>query len=64
MKCHAFTPGSLTVREIIIGDSKAIRRVLGNIVELLGFEVLDAADGLDGLELLTAAGQVELVLLT
>ena len=63
MKCHAFTPGGLTVREIIIGDSKAIRRVLGNIVELLGFEVLDAADGLDGLELLTAAGQVELVLL-
>ena len=51
------------MRAIIIDDSKAMRRVLGNIVEALGFEVLDAADGLEGLELLTATGQVELVLL-
>ncbi len=51
------------MRALVIDDSKAIRLILGRIVKQIGFDVLEAANGLEALEQLKKAeGSVDLAL--
>ena len=50
------------MRALVIDDSKAIRMILGKILESIGFEVIDAADGAEALEKLKTAGKLDLAL--
>jgi len=50
------------VRALIIDDSKALRAIVGKLVKGLGFEVLEAGNGREGLEQLKSKGTVELSL--
>jgi two-component system chemotaxis response regulator CheY len=43
------------VRALVIDDSKAIRLILGRIVKQIGFDVLEAGNGLEALEQLKNA---------
>ncbi|MFN8706970.1 MAG: response regulator [Phycisphaerae bacterium] len=47
---------------LIIDDSRAMRRILRQIVEPLGFEILEASNGQEGLACLHQAGRVEVCL--
>lgn len=47
---------------LIIDDSRAMRRILRQIVEPLGFEILEAGNGQEGLACLHMAGKVEVTL--
>lgn len=47
---------------LIIDDSRAMRRILTKIVAPLGFEVVEAENGQEGLEQLRATEDVEVVL--
>ncbi len=47
---------------LIIDDSRAMRRILNQIVSGLGFEVLEAGNGQEGLDVLSAFEDIELVL--
>lgn len=47
---------------LIIDDSRAMRRILRQIVEPLGFEILEAGHGQEGLACLHMAGKVEVTL--
>jgi len=47
---------------LIIDDSRAMRRILRQIVEPLGFRVVEAGNGREGLEALAVNDQVELCL--
>jgi two-component system chemotaxis response regulator CheY len=46
---------------MIVDDSKTIRNLLAFVVKSEGFKVTTAEDGLDGLEKLYSAGQVDLI---
>ena len=46
-----------------VDDSKATRMFVGNAVEVLGFEFLQAEDGQDALNVLEKEGAVDLILL-
>lgn len=50
------------MRALIVDDSKAMRSIVGRIVKQIGFEVLEAANGVEGLEQLKTHGDVELIL--
>ncbi len=50
------------MKALIIDDSRAMRRILKQIVTGLGFEVLEAGNGQEGLEVLFGSEDVELVL--
>ena len=50
------------MRALIVDDSKAMRSIVGRIVKQIGFEILEAANGLEGLEKLKTCGEVELIL--
>ena len=50
------------MRALVIDDSRAIRSIVGKTVRELGFEVLEASNGREGIAQLTQAGRVELVL--
>jgi len=50
------------VRALVIDDSKAIRLILGKIVKEIGFDVLEAANGLEALEQLKNAESIDLAL--
>ena len=47
---------------LIIDDSRAMRRILAKIVQPLGFEIIEAENGQDGLDQLFSNDDVELVL--
>lgn len=48
---------------LIIDDSRAMRRILGRIVEPLGFSILEAEHGQEGIEQLSLhADEIEVVL--
>ena len=47
---------------LIIDDSRAMRRILRRIVAPLGFNILEAGDGQEGLDQFYAASDVEVVL--
>ncbi len=50
------------MRALVIDDSKAIRLILGKILQDIGFEVTGAANGLEGLKELKAADKMDLAL--
>ena len=47
---------------LIIDDSRAMRRILAKIVQPLGFEIIEAENGQEGLDQLFSNDDVELVL--
>ena len=47
---------------LVIDDSKAIRLILAQILQDIGYHVIDAADGLEALKLLKEQEKVDLVL--
>ncbi|MEW6674172.1 MAG: response regulator [Thermodesulfobacteriota bacterium] len=52
------------MRILSVDDSNATRQFIKRAIDVLGFEFLEAADGKEGLELLTAeGGKVDLILL-
>ena len=50
------------MRALIVDDSRAMRRILRQIVEPLGFEIAEAGHGIEALERLNENPQMELVL--
>ncbi len=50
------------MRALIIDDSKALRAIVGKLVKGLGFEVLEAGNGREGLEQLQSRGMVDISL--
>jgi two-component system, chemotaxis family, chemotaxis protein CheY len=42
------------MRALIVDDSRAMRRIVGRILDGAGFEVLEAADGQEALDVLSA----------
>lgn len=47
---------------LIIDDSRAMRRILRQIVEPMGFDIVEAGNGREGLDRLAETSDVELVL--
>lgn len=47
---------------LIVDDSKTVRNLVAFIMKKEGFTITTAEDGLDGLEKLYAAGQVDLII--
>ena len=50
------------MRALVIDDSRAVRRVIGGIVRELGYDVLEAENGLEGLAQLEENGAPDLIL--
>lgn len=50
------------MRAIVVDDSRAVRSILGKMLKEIGFEVLEAEDGLVALEVLAASGPLDLAL--
>jgi two-component system chemotaxis response regulator CheY len=50
------------MQALLLDDSRAIRMILGGILKSVGFEVIEAANGREGLAKLKAAGRVEVAL--
>ncbi|MGD0129005.1 MAG: response regulator [Terriglobia bacterium] len=50
------------MKALIIDDSKAMRSILSRMLQGLGFEVLEASNGREGIERLQATGSVDLAL--
>lgn len=50
------------MRALVIDDSRATRRVVGQYLRELGYEVIEAGDGLQGLESLAAQVQVDVIM--
>ncbi len=50
------------MRALIIDDSRAMRSILGRMLKGMGFEVLEAANGREGLERLQENGKLDLAL--
>lgn len=50
------------MRALVIDDSRAVRRVIGGIVRELGYDVLEAENGLEGLAQLETNGAPDLIL--
>lgn len=50
------------MRALIVDDSKAMRSIVGRIVKEIGFEIIEAANGREGLAQLKTHGDVELIL--
>ncbi len=51
------------MRVLVVDDSSIIRRVVEQILEVLGHEAIPAADGLDALETLRSTDGIQLILL-
>ncbi|HEV2971600.1 MAG TPA: response regulator [Pirellulales bacterium] len=47
---------------MVVDDSRALRRILGDIMRELGFEVVDAGHGREALTMLETTGPLDLVL--
>ena len=47
------------MRAMVIDDSRAIRLILGNILKDLGFEVVDAGNGLEAMDQMKAPGKID-----
>lgn len=50
------------MRALVIDDSRAVRRIISNIMKDLGYEVTEAAHGLEGLAMLELHGAPDVVL--
>lgn len=51
------------MRALVIDDSRAIRRLVGNILREMGWEVTEAIHGLDALDQLKLSGCPDLILI-
>lgn len=48
---------------LVVDDDASVRRVLSQMLALLGYEILTAADGLDAIDIFSASGdQIDLVI--
>jgi two-component system chemotaxis response regulator CheY len=54
---NGFDDGGRAVQAMILDDSRAMRMILRRIMQSVGFDVLEASDGAEGLKLLES-GQV------
>ena len=54
--------GETIVLALIVDDSRAMRSIVGRIVREIGFETVEAANGLEGLEQLQSHREVDLIL--
>lgn len=52
----------MSKRVLVVDDSQSIRQHVGTTLAAGGFEVLEAVDGLDALETLTARTDIDLVI--
>ena len=50
------------MRVLVVDDSRAIRRIIGEIMKQLGFEVSEAGNGIEALQRLGELGAPDLVL--
>jgi two-component system, chemotaxis family, chemotaxis protein CheY len=50
------------MRALVIDDSRAVRRIIGAIMKELGYEVLEAGHGLEGLAQLETHGTPDVIL--
>jgi two-component system, chemotaxis family, chemotaxis protein CheY len=50
------------MRALVVDDSRAIRRIVGDIMKELGYEVTDAANGREALDRLAQLGTPDVVL--
>lgn len=50
------------MRTLVIDDSRAMRLIIGNILREMGMEVVEAGNGIEGLEQLRMNPEVDLVL--
>ncbi len=50
------------MRVLVVDDSRAIRRIIGEIMKQLGFEVSEAGNGIEALQRLEELGAPDLVL--
>lgn len=50
------------MRALVVDDSRAMRAILGRILRELGYQVLEAGNGREGLECLRKLGPAELAL--
>lgn len=50
------------MRVLVVDDSRAIRRIIGEIMKQIGFEVSEAGNGLEALQRLEELGAPDLVL--
>ena len=50
------------MRALVIDDSRAVRRIIGNNMKELGYDVIEASQGLEGLAQLEAHGVPDIVL--
>ena len=50
------------MRALVIDDSRAVRRIVGNIMKELGYEVIEANHGIEGLAQLEMHGPQDIVL--
>ncbi len=50
------------MRVLVVDDSRAIRRIIGEIMKQLGFEVSEAGNGVEALQRLEELGAPDLVL--
>lgn len=51
------------MRALVVDDSSAMRAILSLTLKRKGFEILQAKDGLDALNVLSKSGAVELILI-
>lgn len=50
------------MQALVIDDSRAVRRIMGNIMKELGYDTIEAGNGLEGLSQLEAHGRQDIVL--
>ena len=50
------------MRALVIDDSRTMRKILGRILQPMGFEIAEAGDGREGFERLQQAGNIDIVL--
>jgi two-component system chemotaxis response regulator CheY len=51
------------MRVLVVDDSRAIRRIIGDIMRQIGFEVSEAGNGIEALQRLEEIGTPDLVLI-
>jgi two-component system, chemotaxis family, chemotaxis protein CheY len=59
---HSILERIALMRVLVVDDSRAIRRIIGEIMKQIGFEVSEAGNGLEALQRLEELGAPDLVL--
>jgi two-component system chemotaxis response regulator CheY len=50
------------MKALVIDDSRAVRRIMGNIMKELGYDTIEAGNGIEGLAQMEAHGLQDIVL--